>query len=187
MRHVRSLYSIAGDGAVLSSRLSMAVRPWRLVLKNYQTARYADIEDTDASGDRSLVALRSVNSGNNKNVIFTSPSSIAFSTSSRSVTGPAQVEGKNSEAATEIAVSANVGAPSGTVIDMHGDTYRCGIASVLISCRCNRDHVGLAVIADYVKKKRAIGIEIAKRKRKVCRKFIENYTPVGMAIAMLAA
>ena len=124
----------------------MAVRPWRLVLKNYQTARYADIEDTDASGDRSLVALRSVNSGNNKNVIFTSPSSIAFSTSSRSVTGPAQVEGKNSEAATEIAVS-----------------------------------------ADYVKKKRAIGIEIAKRKRKVCRKFIENYTPVGMAIAMLAA
>ncbi|MFH0938869.1 MAG: hypothetical protein V1899_06275, partial [Planctomycetota bacterium] len=126
-QHVAGTLNLQGNaGLLLSLRASVVGKPWRLITsavphvaqasclpsvqENYQTVRYADIKDTNASEGRPIVALRSVNSGNNKNVIFTAPARVAFSTSSRSVTNPAWVEGKNSEDTTGIAVSVNNGA-----------------------------------------------------------------------------
>lgn len=101
------------SGQLLSVLASQSGQPWRLVAENYQTARYADVKDTDASEGRALVALHSSDSGNNANVIFTAPALVSISTPNTSVTSPAWVEGANSADVSSVAVAVN----SGTAFD----------------------------------------------------------------------
>ncbi len=104
---VLNLQGAAGN--LLSLRASTTGQPWRLISGDYQTARYADIKDANASEGRPLVALYSTDSGNNQNVIFTSPAQVAITTPAESITSPAWVEGTNSGDVNSVSVVVNGG------------------------------------------------------------------------------
>jgi hypothetical protein len=97
-------------GNLLSLRASTVGQAWRLAAENYQTARYVDVKDADASEGRTLVALQATDSGNNQNVLFSAPAQVAITTPSESVTNPAWVEGTNGGDVTNLTVTVNGGA-----------------------------------------------------------------------------
>lgn len=103
------------SGNLLSLRASSAGQSWRLVAENYQATRFADIKDTDASEGRSLIALSSTDSGNNQNVLFSSPAQVAITTPASSATSPAWVEGTNSGDVSAVTVTVDNGTPFNAV------------------------------------------------------------------------
>jgi hypothetical protein len=55
---------------------------WYLTVTDNQSAFYVDVQDSDASGGKTIVAFKSVNSGNNKNWVFNPPAAITDLTGS---------------------------------------------------------------------------------------------------------
>lgn len=92
----------------LKVRASSPAQGWKLDAALVQTIRYADVKDTDASFGQLVYALGSLDTGNNQNVIFSAPATIAITTPAASAVSPAWVEGTVSGDVTTI----DVGSPA---------------------------------------------------------------------------